>query len=113
MYGQHVAVSAGVDDARDSTVAAYQAHVHAPASTPFGLVSKDGDCAAAHEIEAVEVDHEWFRRGGGRGRLRDQILPSVLIGGVDLATRMDNHSRVVVLDGRLERVAHQVVNDPA
>ncbi len=56
---------------------------------------QDGDCAAAAGNQAVEVDHGWFRRGEGL-RLRDQILPSGNIGGVDLATRMDNHGRVVI-----------------
>jgi hypothetical protein len=47
------------------------------------------ECAAAHEVEAVDVDDEHSRLRGDCGRLGDQPVPGVLVGGIDFAAGAD------------------------
>ncbi|AIH85672.1 hypothetical protein IU15_11815 [Mycobacterium tuberculosis] len=82
---------------------AYQAHVHAPASTPFGLVSKDGDCAAAHEIEPGDVDDERSGRRDAGGGLGDQLTPEMLVAAIDLAARVDQQRCPAAVSGCPQR----------
>ncbi len=96
---------------RDST-SAYQAHVHASPRRRHrsGPVSKDGDCAAAHEIEAATTSGSarWPRPCP-----RDQILPVVNSLAASISPRAWIITAESVLDGRLECCFIGVVNDPA
>lgn len=76
-----------------------------PRAAALGFVGQDGKGAAAHEIEATDVDDEWARPGGDRGRLADQSAPDVFVGGIDLAAREDYHGWPAALNRRAQGAA--------
>jgi hypothetical protein len=99
MQGQNVAEIARFDDPGDARVTAHQAKFDAATTAPLRFGGQHGKRAATHETEAIDVDDEWPGLAGDRGRLTDQPLPDVLVGGVDLTTRADYYYRSVALSG--------------